>query len=447
MGFKMKIAIAGYGTEGKSNYQYFKDRGEVTIADEREEIADLPTGAKTILGKDAFSRLQGFDMVVRSPSINPKKIRTNGKIWSATNEFFARCETPIIGVTGSKGKGTTSSLIHSILQAGGLNALLVGNIGMPALDILDEANEADAIVYELSSFQLWDAEKSPQIAVVLGIERDHLDVHADMDEYVNAKANIRRHQDIYDYCYYHPTNAYSEQIAQSASEWTSLENETERKMRQENAYRYASKESVFVKDGFFVDNMGRTMASVSALKLPGAHNIENACAAIAAAQHFTLDRSAFERGLTAFTGLDHRLKLVGEVDDVKFYDDSIATTPGSAIAALRAFAQPKVIILGGSDKGADYDELIQVCRETDARVVAIGQTGEDIARLCREQGVSVHELGAVSMDEVVEEALVCAQSGAVVILSPASASFDMFSSYSDRGDQFIAAVKRREEQR
>lgn len=441
----MKIAIAGYGAEGKSSYQYFKDRGEVTIADEREEVDDLPTGIKTILGPGAFSRLYDFDMVVRSPGINPKKIKTNGKIWSATNEFFASCKTPIIGVTGSKGKGTTCSLIHSILQAAGLKVLLVGNIGKPALDTLDESNASDVIVYELSSFQLWDVEKSPQIAVVLGIEKDHLDVHADMDDYVNAKANIRRYQDIDEYCYYHPTNPFSERIAHTTSVgWADPNDEIEMKIWQGNAYRYASKESIFVEDGSFVDNMRRTIAPVSVLNLPGVHNIENACAAIAAAQHFTLDQEAFERGLAAFTGLNHRLKLVGEVDGVRFYDDSIATTPGSAIAALRAFEQPKVIILGGSDKGADYGELAGVCRDTGAQVITIGQTGENIARLCREQGVLVRELGAASMDEVVEQALDCAQPESVVILSPASASFDMFKNYSDRGEQFIAAVKRRE---
>lgn len=438
----MKVVIAGYGIEGRASYDYYTGQGHtVAVADERSEI-NVPDGAETILGSGAFGKLGGFDLIVRSPGINSNKLPYPGKVWSATNEFFAKCETPIIGVTGSKGKGTTSSLIHSILQAAGIKVLLVGNIGKPALEVLEEAKDCDVIVYELSSFQLWDAVRSPHIAVVLGVEKDHLDVHADMDDYVSAKANIRRHQNERDYCYYHPTNPYSERIARSFSEHYASEDAIKKELREENAYRYASEESVYVKDGNFVDNMERFVIPVSSLRLPGNHNIENACAAIAAAQHFTLDSQAIEAGLAAFTGLEHRLKLVGEVNRVKFYDDSIATTPGSAIAALKAFDQPKVIILGGSDKGAEYDLLVKTCKEADASVIAIGQTGERIAALGRSAGVNVRELGSASMDEVVAAAVEQAVPGGVVILSPSSASFDMYRNYAERGNAFIEAVAR-----
>lgn len=422
----MKIAIAGFGLEGISNYKYFKTRGEVTIVDEREQVDNLPEGVPTLLGAGAFDTLADFDLVVRTAGLNPNKIITSGKIWSATREFFEQCETPIIGVTGSKGKGTTASLIASILRAGGKTVELVGNIGVPALDALDAANKADVVVYEMSSFQLWDMEQSPNVAVVLMIEPDHLDVHADMAEYVQAKANIARWQTEGDILVVHATNEYSQQIAaQSAAQQVRYQSDTAAHVRD---------------DGFWYGDT--RLCDVTALKLPGRHNLDNACAAIDAAWPWIKDGEVIAEGLSSFTGLPHRLKFVRDLHDVSYYDDSIATTPGSAIAAIFAFRQPKVLILGGSSKGADFTELAQIASDQDVRqIIAIGDEASAIAVAMEEKGVAVKDLGsAVSMTDVVAEAAACAQPGDVVILSPACASFGMFKNYADRGDQFIAGV-------
>lgn len=405
----MKVAIAGYGVEGKQNYAYWLERGdELTIVDEREVIDDLPDGAQTILGPNAFEKLADFDLIVRTAGLTPRKIHTNGKIWSATNEFFAQTPVPIIGVTGTKGKGTTSSLITSILRAAGKTVHLVGNIGQPALEILPQIQPDDVVVYELSSFQLWDLEKSPHVAVVLPIEPDHLDVHADFEDYVEAKANITRHQTTDDILVFNQDNEFSRQIAETS-------------VAQKIPYPY-------------------DISSVeSSIVFPGKHNVENASAAIAAVQEYTQDETIIRQGLAAFSGLPHRLKFVAEKNGVKYYDDSIATTPGSAIAALKAFQASKIIILGGSDKGADYEQTIELCRELNAKVIAIGQTGSVIAELADELGViCIREEG--DMTAIVKKADEIAHAGDVVILSPASASFDMFKNYADRGDQFIAAV-------
>ncbi len=429
----MKIAIAGYGVEGKSNYGYFKTRGDVTIVDEREEIADLPEGAKALLGEGAFSRLQDFDIVVRTAGLSPKKIKTDGKIWSATNEFFERCPAAIIGVTGSKGKGTTCSLIASILREAGQTVHLVGNIGVPALDVLPHIQPTDIVVYELSSFQLWDIEKSPQVAVVLMIEPDHLDVHDGFDEYVTAKANIRKFQTEKDVCFYHPTNEFSRQIAQANAF--------------PNAFKFndaADEASVYVLGSSFVDHEGCVIAPLDALQLPGKHNLDNACAAICAAlSGFGVGRDAVERGLRAFTGLEHRLKFVREVAGVKYYDDSIATTPGSAIASMRAFEAPKIIILGGSSKGADFSEVGEVAAEANVKLaILIGAEAEKIERVLWEKSIPLVNLGEeTTMEEAVKIANENAERGDVVVLSPACASFGMFKNYKDRGDQFIAAVE------
>jgi UDP-N-acetylmuramoylalanine--D-glutamate ligase len=428
----MKIAIAGYGLEGKSNYIYFKGQGDVTIVDEREEIDGLPAGVPTILGKGAFEKLSGFDMVVRTASLAPTKIKTSGKIWSATNEFFAKCPAAIIGVTGSKGKGTTCSLITSILREAGQTVHLIGNIGVPALNVLDQVKPEDIIVYELSSFQLWDLEKSPQVAVVLMIEPDHLDIHADFDEYIAAKSNIRRYQTAEDICFYHPTNKFSRQIADVS--------------KYPNAHPYNDRTddvSVYVDDGDFVsDNC--VICPVDALQLPGAHNLDNACAAInATLSGFGVSIDAVDRGLRAFHGLDHRLKFVRELEGRKYYDDSIATTPGSAIAAMKSFRQPRVLILGGSSKGADFSEVAKVAAVEDIRcAILIGDEADKIEHAFDATGVPVINLGSdMTMNQIVKAARDQSKEGDVIILSPACASFDMFKSYSDRGDQFVAAVE------
>ena len=445
----MKIIIAGYGVEGISNLIYFRQRfpdAEFVVADERpaDKLPTIPDGVKLISGKNAFSeQLSDTDLVVRTASLPPRNIKTRGKIWSATNEFFDKCPAPIIGVTGTKGKGTTCSLIASILQQAGQTVHLVGNIGVPALDVLPKIKKTDIVVYELSSFQLWDLEKSPHIAVVLMIEPDHLNVHADFADYLNAKKNIRCHQHLGDACLYHPTNKYSREVAA-----TPLDTDDNHGDTLDFAQRYAipDDDQVYVRDGYFcVQN--RQICSTSHLRLPGAHNFENACAAMSAVTELpiTVTDKQYAAGLESFTGLPHRLKFVAEKNGVKYYDDSISTTPGSAIAALKAFTEPKILILGGSDKGADYTELAQeIARQQMRAVVVNGANASEIIEILHKNKVScrVVQLEMAPMLAVVEAAADQAKSGDVVILSPAAASFDMFKSYNDRGEQFVAAVEK-----
>jgi len=441
----MKIALVGYGVEGRSAYTYFSKKhpdATFVVYDEAEQPKfELPSGVELVNGPQALDSTIDADIVVRcSPAINPARVRTTGKMTSGTREFFDICPASIVGVTGSKGKGTTASLVHEILTAAGKKSWLIGNIGKAALDVLDDVQPEDIIVYELSSFQLWDLEKSPHIAVVLMIEPEHLDVHSDVDDYVNAKANIRKYQTVEDVCFYHPTNLFAQRIAQSGG---AADAETQ-ELWLAQAHRYAipTDGAVYVKENtFFIQS--DPICNVDALQIPGTHNIENACAAISVAWQFIQDKTAVERGLRAFQGLPHRLKLVRELDGVKYYDDSIATTPASAIAALKSFQEPKVIILGGSDKGADFDELASQIPRSDVReVITIGKLGPHIAELIRGKGFDQVTEVVGGMNAIVEAAQAASKPGDVVIMSPACASFDMFKSYSDRGEQFIAAVEK-----
>lgn len=428
---RMNIAIAGYGVEGRASLAYWQARGDtVTVLDERN-VSDVPHGVQVIAGIGAFDSLAQFDMVIRTASLRPDRLSSARRVWSATNEFFAECPAPIIGVTGTKGKGTTASLIASVLRATGRTVHLVGNIGVAALEVLPGIAPDDVVVYELSSFQLWDLERSPHIAVVLMVEPDHLDVHADFSEYLDTKTNITRYQTTNDTVIYHPSNAYSHAIAEQSAG---------RKVR----YGTMQDGGVYVgSNNFYVQT--DPICNVSALQIAGVHNLENACAAISAVLAYEprlrMNDVEVERGLRTFEGLPHRLKFIREVDGVQYYDDSIATTPGSAIAAMQSFSEPKVVILGGSDKGVSYDEVVATCHQTHSSIVAIGTTGETIMQLAQATGVPVRRVMG-GMDEVVATALEMSSVGGVVILSPASASFDQYSSYADRGDQFIAAVKK-----
>ena len=431
----MKIAIAGYGLEGEENYKYWAAQAEhdISIVDESNTpLHTLPEGVPTILGPGAFEKLQGFDMVIRTAGLAPYKIKTDGKIWSATNEFFEKCPAKIIGVTGSKGKGTTASMIAAIFEAAGRNVHLVGNIGVSAIEALDQIGSEDIVVYELSSFQLWDLERSPHGAVVLFIEPEHLNVHTSMEDYVNAKGHIRLHQTTDDILVYHPTNRYAHQIAELAKGG--------KKIR----YAVAEDGGVYDRDGLFLQN-AEIICPTDAVQVIGAHNIENACAAITLVQAYdpTVTVDEIEKGLRSFNGLPHRLKFVREVDGVRYYDDSIATTPSAAIAALRSFDQPKIIILGGSSKGSDFSSLAQELLRHDVHVLLIGDEAPTIAGACDIAGFTKYEtIDNPDMTKIVTRARELAAPGSVVLLSPSSASFGLFKDYADRGNQFIAVVEK-----
>lgn len=422
-----KVAILGFGVEGRAAWAYFSRLGaDITILNELP-ITDVPAGVKVEIGSEIFTRAKGYDVVVRTPSIHPNRIVTDGKITSATKEFFAHCPAPIIGVTGSKGKGTTASWIRLMLQNAGKKTFLVGNIGVPALAMLDQITKDDMVVYELSSFQLWDLTQSPQVAVILMIEPEHLDVHISFEEYVAAKANIVAYQTSKDKVIFLPSNQYSATIAAKSLG---------------DKIPYTTSPGAYVEDNYIIIDNQKIIAT-SEVALPGQHNLENACAAVTAAWQMTQNHEAIAKALRDFKGLEHRLKFIKEVDGVRYYDDSIATTPGAAIAALQAFTQPKIIILGGSSKGAQYNELAKVmASQSVKKALLIGDERFKIQQALDEVGFTAYELldKTVSMQKIVAKAHTIAAPGDVVLLSPACASFGMFKSYTDRGNQFINAV-------
>jgi UDP-N-acetylmuramoylalanine--D-glutamate ligase len=425
----MKIAIAGFGIEGKSSYGYFLKQGaDITILDERAEIDDLPKDARAVLGSGAFAHLDEYDAVIRSPSLSSQKLIGAKKIWSLTNEFFARCPAPIIGITGTKGKGTTSSLIAAILREAGRTVHLVGNIGVPALDILDTIQNDDIVVYEMSSFQLWDIEKSPHVAVILMIEPDHLNVHAGFDDYVLAKANIAAHQQADDVVIYHPTNEASARAA-SVSAGKHM--------------RYLTPEAAFVEgDLIKIEEMG--ICRTDEVGLRGSYNLENICAAVSAAWQFSQDIASFARAVRYFKGLEHRLEYVATKRGAAFYNDSFSSAPTATMAAITAFTEPLVLIVGGFDRGIDFTPMAEkiAAASNIEKAVIVGQTRGRIAEALSAAGFTQYDSTAeTDMKKIVDLAASYVPRGGVVLLSPGCASFDMFQNFYERGMQFKQAVE------
>ena len=427
----MRVAILGFGLEGQASYDYYRAQGaEITICDQNDQL-QVPDGTATQLGPNYVSNLDQFDVLVRSAGLPTASILTASpgvadKLTTGTNEFFAHCPTRhIIGVTGTKGKGTTSTLITKMLEAAGHKVHLGGNIGVPALALLPQIQPEDWVVLELSSFQLSDLKYSPPIAVCLMVVPEHLNWHTDLADYTHAKQHIFAYQTTDDIAIYLPDNAISTELAQTSAG---------------RQLPYFAEPGAHVADGQIVID-GQIICRTDELKLLGKHNWQNVCAAITAAWQVTQDVAALRSVLTSFSGLEHRLEFVREVASVQYYDDSFGTTPETAIVALESFDQPKVIILGGSDKGATYGELSLAVMQNNVRAaVIIGMTGPKIAEALKLIGFTNVIEGGQTMSEIVNKARAAAQPGDVVLLSTGCASFGLFHDYKDRGNQFKQVV-------
>ncbi len=428
----MKIAIVGYDVDGRASYDYFAAQGhELTICDQNTAL-EIPPSAQAVLGEQYIDNLDRFDLVVRTAGLRAaiileKNPGLEAKITTHINEFFRVCPTKqIIGVTGTKGKGTTSTLVAKMLEAAGQHVRLGGNIGIPPLSFLTELQPDSWVVLELSSFQLSDIDYSPPIGVCLMVVPEHLNWHPDINDYTTAKSNLFARQTAEDVAIYFAENELSRLIASHGA---------------------GQKLPYFAPPGAIIDNdaisiSGQEICRVDELKLLGAHNWQNVCAAVTAVWQVTQDVTALRQVLTSFSGLEHRLQLVGEVDGVRYYDDSFGTTPETAVVAMQAFEAPKVMILGGSDKGANYDELAKAVAGSNVRrVLLIGEQAGRIQTALEQAEFTNFEPGGSNMTEIVAKARQVAQSGDVVLLSTACASFDMFKDYKDRGEQFKQAVQ------
>lgn len=430
----MNIALIGYRVEGRASYEYFTTLGhQVTICDQDENIA-IPEGAHAQLGEHYLHDLNRFDMIVRSAGIHPGILLAQNpgvehKITTAVNEFLAACPTKnVIGVTGTKGKGTTSTLIYKMLKAAGKRVYLGGNIGRSPLEFIHEVTSNDWVVLELSSFQLSDIKHSPHIGVCVMVVPEHLNWHTDMNDYKHAKANMFRFQSADDIAIYNAQSGNSFDIASTSSG---------------HLIPYLEAPGAYV-NGTQVMIEDSTICDVSELKLLGKHNWENICAAITAAWQVTKNAEAIRSVATSFSGLPHRLEFVREVAEVRYYNDSFAATPDAAMAAIAAIPGPKILIMGGFDRQLPIDHLARAIaiNPDHPMVLLIGQSAARVGEALKAAGYANFQISkATTMAHIVAEAARLAEPKGAVILSPGFASFDMFQNFEDRGDQFKSAVE------
>lgn len=456
-----KVAVLGVGVEGVSSAKYLVDKGAiVTVLDQKKEKEVEPETLhelqklqiRTVFGPNYLDELEQYDVVVRSPGI-PRSAeglfaldKEQTILTSQTQIFFDACPCPIIGVTGTKGKGTTSSLIYEMLKEQGSDAYLGGNIGMPPFDFLDRLTDKSWVVLELSSFQLEDITKSPHIGVMLMVTQEHLgadtmgtqNFHATLEDYIEAKRNMLRFQIMSDFAILnrdYPASNESDTVTQGKVYHVSRE-------------RDVHDQGCFIKDNAVwlrIDEKDTKIIDIQDIFLPGKHNLENVCAAAMAAILAGVSTDTIEKVLKTFKGLEHRLEFVSEVQGVRYYDDSFSTIQETTIAAIKSFNAPEILILGGSSKKSDFTELGKVIRES-KNIKAIIGIGIEWERMKSQFQISNFKFpiieGATNMNQIVQAASKIAKPGDVVLLSPACASFDMFKNYKERGEQFKAEVKK-----
>ncbi len=441
----MKIAILGYGSQGRSALEYWGPKNEVTVCDQND--VDVPGDVAKQIGEGYLGDLERFDLVVRSPAIHPDDIVAANsshilrKVTTVTEEFFRVCPTTVIGVTGTKGKGTTSTLITKILEASGKKVHLGGNIGIPPLDMLkDNIQPGDYVVLELANFQLIDLHFSPDIAVCLMVAPEHLDWHKDIAEYIAAKQQLFRYQDDDGLAIFNRLSDLSSEVAGvSPALKVSYEVPPENSSPQEKTGAYVDGDSIYYEDTL--------ICKTTDMALLGRHNLENVCAAIAATwKIIDGNTQAISKVVQTFKGLPHRIEPVTEKNGVQYYNDSFATAPGATIAAIRSVTKPKVLIIGGFDRGLDFSELVKelLNKQNELRkVLVIGQSGPRIIQDLEKVGFTNYErIEDKDMASIVAKAAAVAKPGDAVMFSPGCASFDMFKNFEDRGLQYKDCVNR-----
>ncbi len=447
-----KVAVIGLGVSNIPLLDYlFDKKAKVTVFDEKE-IDKIPKNIMNkltaysfdyYLGKDCLKYLKNFVLIFRSPSCLPNRIELQeeldrGAIVTTEIEMLMKmCPCPIIGVTGSEGKTTTTSMIHDILVEGGYNTYLGGNIGTPLFTKLNKMKPEDVVVLELSSFQLMDMQVSPQTAVITNITPNHLNIHTDYAEYIDAKKNIYRYQN------------------EDGVVILNYDNKITKKMKKEakgKVVYFSSKTRL--DNGYIVEEntvkecenkLRKHIVYGDEIKLKGIHNFENICAAVAATKSF-VKQETVEKTLKKFKPIEHRLEFVREINKVEWYNDSASSSPTRTIAGLKAFPNKKIVLIaGGSDKDLDYRPIAKPIMEKVSELILIGETSRKIEmaveREIRKQGKNINIYKCKSLKEAVNKAKVVAQPKQIVLFSPASASFDMFKNAYDRGNKFKKMVE------
>ena len=444
-----KILILGFGVEGRSTYRFLRrilPAKKLWIADLNVELKDLDlvkndNNLSFYLGEDYLGHFDDFDMIIKSPGISLKQMPDVdfSKFTSHTELFFRFYRDQIIGVTGTKGKSTTASLICHIIYSLNQNCLLVGNIGMPPFDLIDQIDENTVIVYELSSHQLEQINISPKVAVLLNIFQEHLDHYESFEKYQEAKFRITMFQKTDDYFIYHG----DDKLILNWIEKTGI-------VRNFRPISLSSTDNL----GFCADEGNIILGGKKDIvllekeeitNLKGEHNLLNILAALNAVlvQMTILQVSKVLSALLTFKPLEHRLEFVGEFNGIEFYNDSIATIPEATIAAIKALKNVDTLILGGFDRGIYYDDLIDFLESSEVNnLIMLGDAGQRMHDIYRSKKYQNKKLILPeNFENAVDIAKQITGKNKICLLSPAAASYDMFRNFAERGTVYKNLVR------
>ncbi len=428
------VCILGFGREGKSTYKILKkfcSPRSVAIADLNpvdRSANELPESVELICGEDYQKSLDDFDLVFKSPGIVLEKPPTELKctITSETQVFFSVFRDQIIGITGTKGKSTVTSLIYHILKESGKDCRIAGNIGIPVFDIAEGMTEQTTVVCELSCHQLEYMTVSPAKAVFLNLFEEHLDHYGTMENYYNAKKNIYLHQRPYDTLWIN-RNLLKDDIPSVTVTVSDKFN---------NADVFIIKSKIYDSDD------GELEIPVKKIKLLGAHNYYNIAVAWDVCRNL-VTRAEFNNALQSFVPLPHRLELVGTYGGISWYDDSISTACATAIEAMKCIPDLQTILIGGMDRGIDYTPLVEFMNATDFRIICMETSGKRIFDMIQDMQFNAPErvFYTPHLEDAVKKAAEVTERGRSCVLSPASASYGIFKNFEERGDCFQQLVK------
>lgn len=419
------VLILGFGREGQSTYNYIRKHlpeKELTIADKNKPTVN-DSKVSVIFGDDYLKSLGDFDIVFKSPGIaflDDVSYPDTTEITCQTDMFLRFCKPTVVGITGSKGKTTTSTLIYEMLKHGGVKTCLIGNIGVPVFEMADEDEDLVAVI-EMSSHQLEFTTASPHVAVLVNIYEEHLDHYkTGFKGYVEAKLNIAIHQKADDYLIYNP-----EQELEGIVDW-------------ERVIKGNRKPVTFTdaKNDAFVNELWQ-----STNHLKGEHNRQDIAYALTVARIFGVGDDAVREAIKNFGGIEHRMEYVGVINDITWYNDSIATIPTAVMGAVKALGNVDTLLFGGLDRGIDYSDFIEYLSECDVKnLVGLPETGHKIIDILKEKGADKNFVCARDMEDAVKKCAEITEKGKSCLFSPAAASYNYYKNFEEKGRHYKAVI-------
>lgn len=435
-----KVLILGFGREGQSTYKlirkYIKEQ-LIYVSDQKENFQNdfdfLKDDKNTVCisGEKYLDNLEQYDIIMKSPGISfvgIDTIKIRHKIKSQLELLLEFFKNTTIGITGTKGKSTTSSLIYSVLKSQDKKCILLGNIGIPVFDFIDQIQEDVILVLEMSSHQLEYMELSTNISILLNIYQEHLDHYESYDKYIEAKCNIYKYQKSSDYLLYNFDNDILKEKVRDAVGTTYRVS-----FNKENGDIYLEDNKVYFKDKMLYDNANENR------NLIGNYNLNNIMFVLGVSEILNLNINKTIESIREFKPLKHRLEFVGKYNDVLYYDNSIGTVPMATIEAVKALNNVDTLIIGGMDRGIDYSELVEFLNSSEiSNIICMPKTGHDIAQKLKKEKVYLVQ----DLEEAVNVAKKVTAKEKSCLLSPAAASYGFFKNFEEKGDLYQSLIKK-----